>query len=147
MGIAVLIAIVVIMLATFLLGCTENPDNMPNDEMNNGEYIFDTAIVENVEILILESFPVQVNAVIKGYLPDGCTEIDKSSIKTDLRDNTFEINIKTKRPMDMICTEAIVPFEQVIALDVYGLDKGNYTVRVNEIEGDFELAVDNVISD
>ncbi len=157
MGIAVLITIIVITLATISLGCTESPDSFPvnnseNDtnatdnipDTNSEEYISGTAVVEDVEILILESFPVQVHAVAKGYLPDGCTEIDEN-IDIKREDNVFDVNIKTVRPKDMICTEAIVPFEQVIELDVYGLKKGTYNVSINGIETSFELSMDNSI--
>ncbi|WP_406662333.1 hypothetical protein V7O66_06415 [Methanolobus sp. ZRKC3] len=163
MGILVLITIIVVMLATFSLGCAENPDkisenndvedgntddgNTDDDNSNTetGQYIRGTAVVEDVEILILESFPVQIHAVATGYLPDGCTEIDDGSIEIELNDNTFDVTIETIRPKDMACTEAIVPFEQKVVLDVYGLEKGVYTVNINGIESSFELATDNSI--
>lgn len=157
MGIAVLITIIVIMIVTISLGCTESPNNLPANDSedisttddapntDNAQYISGTAVVEDVEILILESFPVQVHAVAKGYLPDGCTEIDEKNIDIIHDGNTFDINVKTTRPADMLCTEAIVPFEQVIVLDVHGLKKGNYIVNINAIEASFELSTDNVI--
>ncbi len=157
MGIAVLITIIVIMIVTISLGCTEIPNDLPANESgnvnttgdvpnaDNAQYISGTAVVEDVEILILESFPVQIHAIAKGYLPDGCTEIDEESIEIEKNGNTFDVSIKTTRPADMICTQAIVPFEQVIALDVYGLKKGNYIVNVNGIGASFELSTDNVI--
>ena len=159
MGILVLITIISVMVVTFSLGCAENMDDTVNDTAqdgidegeNNGgedadyEYIHETAVVESVEILILESFPVQVHAVAKGYLPDGCTKIDEESIMMELEEDTFNINIGTIRPKDMFCTEAIVPFEQKVVLDVYGLEKGIYTVNVNGIESSFELYTDNII--
>jgi len=45
----------------------------------------------------------------------------------------------------MFCTEAIVPFQEVISLDVYGLKAGIYKVYVNGVKGTFELATDNII--
>ena len=33
--------------------------------------------VESIQIMTLESFPVQIHVVAEGYLPDGCTEIDE----------------------------------------------------------------------
>jgi len=100
------------------------------------------ASVEDIDILILESFPVQVNVVAWGNLPDGCTTIDEVIQERD--GNTFRVTITTVRPVGMVCTEALEPFERVIALDVYGLPAGVYTVDVNGVTGTFELAVDNV---
>lgn len=100
------------------------------------------ARVESIEILMLESFPVQVNVVARGNLPDGCTRIDQ--ISEERVGNEFRITITTVRPADAVCTEALVPFEEVISLDVYGLEAGVYAVDVNGVTGTFELAVDNV---
>jgi inhibitor of cysteine peptidase len=109
------------------------------------EYIYGTATVETVQVMTLESFPVQIRVVAEGYLPDGCTEINE--IKTERADNNFNINISTKRPKDAICTQAIVPFNETIPLDVQGLKAGNYTLNVNGVKGSFELAVDNILDE
>jgi hypothetical protein len=101
------------------------------------------AAVEAVDVLILESFPVQVNVVARGNLPDGCTTISDATQERD--GNTFRVMITTVRPVDAMCTEALVLFEKVIALDVYGLPAGVYTVDVNGVTAPFELAVDNVL--
>ena len=95
--------------------------------------------------MTLESFPVQIQVVAEGYLPDGCTEIDE--ITTEREENTFNINISTKRPKDAMCTQAIVPFSETIPLEVQGLKAGNYTVNVNGIMGSFELAIDNILDE
>jgi hypothetical protein len=112
-------------------------------EPAGGGVIYGQAVVEEIEILILESFPVQVNVVVRGYLPDGCTEIDE--IQQERTGQTFQVTITTVRPADAVCTEAIVPFEQVIGLDVAGLEAGTYTVDVNGIADTFTLDVDNVM--
>jgi inhibitor of cysteine peptidase len=109
------------------------------------EYIYGTATVETVQVMTLESFPVQIHVVAEGYLPDGCTEINE--IKTERADNNFNVNISTKRPKDAICTQAIVPFNETIPLDVQGLKAGNYTLNVNGVKGSFELAVDNILDE
>jgi len=55
------------------------------------------------------------------------------------------VYLETVRPREAVCTEALVPFEQNIPLDVYGLERGTYTVNVNGIEESFELTTDNVL--
>lgn len=122
-----------------LSGCVE-------DEQNNttgGEYTYGMANVESIDILTLESFPVQINVIAEGYLPDGCTEIDK--INTQKEGNNFNITITTKRPEDAVCNQAIESFRETIPLKVRGLGAGNYTVYVNGVSGSFELAVDNML--
>lgn len=114
---------------------------VPTEPSDDG-VVEGVASVETIDILILESFPVQINVVARGNLPDGCTTIDEVIQERD--GNTFRVTITTVRPVGMACTEALVPFERIIALDVYGLPAGVYTVDVNGVTDTFELTVDNV---
>ncbi len=114
-------------------------------EGHNEEFIYGTANVEKIEIMIMESFPVQVHVTATGNLPDGCTEIDE--IQTEKTGNTFKVSVSTKRPRDAICTQALVPFTETIPLEVRGLEAGKYTVNVNGVTDTFELATDNVIEE
>jgi len=107
----------------------------------SGDTVHGEAVVDSVDILILESFPVQIQVLARGNLPDGCTEIDQ--IIRERQDQTFTVTITTARPADAMCTQALVPFEETFSLDVYGLRAGTYTVDVNGVTGTFELAVDN----
>ncbi|WP_455367209.1 hypothetical protein [[Eubacterium] cellulosolvens] len=100
------------------------------------------ADVDEIEIIILESFPVQVNVIARGNLPDPCTEI---YVMTGREANTFFITIATSRPADAVCVQVVTPFEEIIPLDVAGLKAGIYTVEVNGVNGTFELQVDNVL--
>ncbi|HML25550.1 MAG TPA: hypothetical protein PKC27_02465, partial [Methanomethylovorans sp.] len=80
-----------------------------------------------------------------GYLPDGCTTISNATTRKD--GNTFYVEIGTIRPRDALCTQALVPFTKSVPLDVYGLEKGVYTVDVNGKTASFELSVDNILSE
>lgn len=100
--------------------------------------------VEEVDVLILESFPVQARVLIQGNLSDGCTEIEEISAMREEGANVFDVRIVTSRDPDLMCTQALVPFEETIDLEVYGLSAGVYTVIVHEVKTTFELAVDNV---
>jgi len=138
----------IVITLVMLSGCTENNDVQPVVDDNiskpdNSQFIYRDAAVENIDIMILESFPVQVMVNARGYLPDGCTEID--SVTTSKAGNTFTISITTTRPADAICTQAIVPFEESIPLNVLGLKAGTYDVKVNEVSDSFELQMDNAI--
>lgn len=147
-----LMALLIITSLVLFSGCTQDTGVTPDEpvvdgnnisDTDGGDYIYGKATVQSIDILQLESFPVQVNVVAAGYLPDGCTEID--GITEERNGNTFTVTLTTKRPADMMCTEAIVPFEKVISLDVYGLGAGTYDVDVNGINGSFTLQMDNFI--
>jgi inhibitor of cysteine peptidase len=111
---------------------------------DEGEFITGVASVDTVQVLVMESFPVQVNVEATGYLSDGCTTIGNVTTKKD--GNTFFVEISTMRPRDALCTQALVPFTKSVPLDVYGLEKGVYTVDVNGKTASFELSVDNILS-
>ena len=100
------------------------------------------AQVDSIDIVILESFPVQVHVLTRGTLPDSCTTIDQISKERD--GTTFRVTLTTAHPEGVACAQVLTPFEENIPLDVYGLDAGTYTVDVNGVTGTFTLDVDNV---
>jgi inhibitor of cysteine peptidase len=100
------------------------------------------APVETVDIQILESLPVQIIVIAKGTFPDGCGQLGK--INTVQSGNKFTITIGRKSiDEQMMCTQALVPFEKRIALNVKGLKAGTYSVNVNGISQSFKLDVDS----
>jgi hypothetical protein len=133
-----------------LLGQTEEPtpaatDTPPATSDAGDEPLTVEVGVDNVEILLLESFPVQVNVIVSGNLPNGCATLDEPRPRRE--GNTFVINLVATQLPDEVCTQALVPFDQVIPLDVAGLPAGTYTVSVNGTTGTFTLDVDNVLAE
>jgi inhibitor of cysteine peptidase len=131
------LAVGIALLSLLLAGCAlpltdadegppQGPTATPDQPVTHG-----TADVEEVDILIMESFPVQVAVV---------DEIRRSF---DAETNTFFVEITTVRPTDAICTQALEPFEERISLDVYGRPAGTYAVDVNGVTDTFTLDVDN----
>lgn len=101
------------------------------------------AVVKSIEILLLESFPLQVNAVIRGDLPDaGCTKI--ASVDQVREGNTFRLTLVTTTDPLALCAQALTPFEEVVALDVNGLPAGTYTVQAGDVQQTFTFDVDNI---
>jgi len=124
------ILLLLLIMMTFLLtGC-----NAVEPRINLAE-------VTEIDILILESFPVQVHVVASGYLPNPCTKIEEI-IQSREGDNFF-VTIKTKSSL-LPCIQVLTPFEETIALDVYGLPAGTYNVNVNGIEDTFTLEINNI---
>ncbi len=116
--------------------------NTPTVDRNKYE-IGEQAMVESVEPIFLESFPLQVHVHIKGNLRDGCTGIYRTdSIREN---NTFNVRILTIREKDVACTQALVPFEINVPLDVSGLPAGTYQVLVYDVTAEFTFTQDNII--
>ncbi len=107
------------------------------------------AHVDEVQIQIMESFPVQVRAVAKGYLPNPCTRIDRIDVgQTTYGD--FEVTLNTLASPDP-CVQVLESFEESVPLNVTGCEAGTYEVRFNNPDGtqtiaNFTLQTDNFLS-
>lgn len=96
----------------------------------------DRLAVESVQVRILESFPVQVTAQVKGYLRDGCESLAGT---TQARSgSTITVTIATEREANRACIQTIAPVEQNVRLDG-AFPAGTYVVRVNGIEQTFRV--------
>lgn len=122
---------------------TKNKKSNPEDE----NMVIGEAVVEEIDVMKLESFPVQVNVLARGYTPDSCTTL--GDVKQTYANNKFTVKIESKKPLDAEnCAQMIMPFEKTISLSgVAGLPKGSYTIDVNGVTGGFMLEMDNFISE
>ncbi len=100
------------------------------------------ATVESIDILIAESFPVQVFALLRGYVGDGCTKITGITSRGPVG-RTFYIDITTHRPPGAICTQVLIAFERNVPLGAYGLAAGTYEVIAGGARASFTLQQDN----
>ena len=131
-----------ILLLVFTSG-NQRQDRFDRANLDNQNVVIQDANVEEIEIMILESFPVQVQVAAYGTFPDGCTEL--SDIVRERNENIFNVALITERPRDAACTQVVRDFEQTFSLDVQGLPAGEYLVNVNGVQDTFSLAVDNII--
>lgn len=99
------------------------------------------AYIEGLAVTVLEAAPTRVEAIVRGNLSDGCTAIN--TITAPRSEQTFQIQIETMRDADLVCTEALVPFEQMVELDVSGLPAGTYAVTAGDLQESFTLTADN----
>jgi hypothetical protein len=132
-----------VLLAIFVASCaplTATPSPIVTESPTAGS----VAVVKSIDILLLESFPLQVHAVIRGDLPDaGCTTI--ASVEQVREGNTFTLTLVTTTDPLALCAQALTPFEEVVPLDVYGLPAGTYTVQAGGVQTTFEFTVDNIL--
>ena len=138
-----------------VVGCSSSPTATPvparrADDLpptaepaapSEGDYLERVALVESIEVRILESLPVQVDVVIEGNFRDGCSEIGE--ITQDVQDGRIAITVTTWRPEDAMCTQALEPFTETYRLDLEGIEPGTYTVDVNGVEE--ELVVEEAM--
>jgi inhibitor of cysteine peptidase len=91
--------------------------------------------VVDVEVAVLESFPPQVVANVKGKGPEGCTVVDL--VQQARRGNTVEVTITTARAGEF-CTQVVIDIEHAVRLEG-GFAPGEYLLRVNGVERRFRV--------
>lgn len=85
-------------------------------------------VIESVDAVILESFPVQISLNVTGYQPDGC---DFPVFVEQTRDgNNVSIKIYRELPVDIMCTMMLLPYNENIKLDGT-FESGTYQIDVN----------------
>ncbi len=114
---------------------TQAPDRTPSQR---------EAMVESIEVVILETMPVQIEVIARVMLSDACTGIGQ--ITQTREGDTFKITITTSRPADLYCAQVIKNVEQRITLEgTDGLEAGTYTVDVNGKTASFTLGATNAL--
>lgn len=96
----------------------------------------DRLTVEDVQVRIMESFPVQVSAAVTGYLRDGCESLGATTQSRS--GNTITVTIATERDSKSPCIQVISPIAQDVRLDG-PFTSGTYVVRVNGFERTFRV--------
>ena len=133
---ALLFSIIALLLSimTALLSTTPRPAQSlyltPTPAMRVGQ-----ATVNSVEVIITAR---QVSVWVQGDLADGCTQLADTIQQS--QGDTIQVTLLTARPVDAMCTPALVPFAELIPLEVAGLPAGEYTVTVNNVSATFTLA-------
>jgi inhibitor of cysteine peptidase len=108
-------------------------DPLPNEEnMIRGE-----AFVESAEVILLESFPVQVNLAVKGTLPTPC-HLLRAEVGEPDENGRIDVELYSLTEPGVICIQVLQPFDTTIPLGSY--PSGSYTVYVNgEKVGEFDV--------
>lgn len=92
--------------------------------------------IDGVEVLLLESWPVQVQAVVRGNLPTPCHALTWDLAEPDA-DGRIVLTVFSTVDLDQACTQVLHPFEQTI--DVGSFTSGAYVLVVNGVEYPFEI--------
>lgn len=118
----------------------DEPTELPADPAE-GEMVIQEMEIQSLDLLMLESFPVQVQAHVTGFLPNGCASVGE--IEQRREGDTFFVTVPVQFPADAICTMILKEEDVTIPLEVAGLKAGEYHVVVNGIADSFTLQSDN----
>ena len=107
------------------------------DHSTSAVEIGEHAIIEAADLDYPAEWPQALEVIITGSLPDGCTHI--SDIVQTRTPNKIILHVRTSRPVDTACTEALVPFSTTAVIDLSGFEVGAYQVEIYGRALDFEL--------
>ena len=110
------------------------PSNGDSDGVDNQSIIADMPIQE-IEVLLAESDPVQVTVEVNGWLPDSCTTHHETHQAQE--GNTITIQITTTRPRDLACATVVTEYRERVFIGA--LPAGDYKVIVNGVEQEFRV--------
>jgi len=101
--------------------------------------------ITSVDVLMLESFPVQVMVNIEGNV-NKCVKLNEPKVTQE--ENVFYVAVSiTELATGKTCSPTgSVTFKKSVSLDVAGLKKGTYEVYVNKMKKTFTLDMDNFLS-
>lgn len=88
------------------------------------------AAIEDVKVVLTQSYPPQVFVSFKVGLPDTCTTFHDST--TQRQDNTITITVTTERPRDAICGQVYRYEDKTVGLGSDFTPGQTYTIKVND---------------
>ena len=92
--------------------------------------------LDSAELLILESYPIQVNLYISGNLPTPCDQL-RVKVNDPDSSNRIYIEIYSVSNPDTMCVQVLQPFDTNISLGSF--TPGLYKVYLNgEMIGEFD---------
>ena len=133
--------LLVFLFALLAAACSDNAasldDSVSSDQTTvPGPTEPDVAWVESVEILLLESYPVQVRAVVKGTLPTPCNELAWEVEDPD-PDGRIIMEVSSLFDPNEDCADVIEDFEE--SIPVGSFTGGEFVLVVNGDEYPFSI--------
>jgi len=127
--------VVVVVGVLVLWRCGGDDPEVTSNEARAQVLVYRDAYVHEVNVGVSNG---GVAVVAHGILSDACTKVN--DIMQDRDGKQFYITILSARPEGAICSQMIVPFEEVVPLEnATALAPGAYSVDVNGISKSFSI--------
>ena len=107
------------------------------EEPPTGDMVHGPVFIDDVQLLIMESFPIQVMLNITGELPTPC-HVFQADVSEPDEANEIRVEVYSVVAEGEVCIEVIQPFNENVSIPMAGKPDGVYSVWVNgEKVGDF----------
>ena len=95
-----------------------------------------SVFIDSAQLLLLESYPPQVNLILTGSLPTPCHQL-RVAVSDPDELNRINVEVYSVADADVICVQVLEPFEKTISLGSFA--SGTYQVFINGEEiGEFD---------
>jgi hypothetical protein len=105
------------------------------EDPGDGDVVTGPAYVDSVEFVFLESYPVQVRAVIRGSVPTPCHTAQATVGGRE--GNRVPITVVSTTPAGTVCDQVLAPFE--VTVPVGSFESGDYAVVISGVEYPFTI--------
>lgn len=95
-----------------------------------GSGIRSDVYIGSASLLIMESFPIQVRALVQGDLPTPCHMLTITVSQPDA-ENNIHIEMYSEAEEGAICIQMLQPFEESVEIAMTGQAEGDYAVYLN----------------
>ena len=93
------------------------------------------ALIDSTDLLVMESYPVQIILALKGSLPTPCNQL-RVVVNPPDQENQIQVEVYSVIDPGQICVQVLEPFEVNVGLGSF--PAGHYSVWVNgEMIGSF----------
>lgn len=105
-------------------------DLLGDPDSGQAEWLRENALVQNAQLIVMESYPIQVTLEIEGELPTPCHRLMVHFNEPD-SDNKLEVEVYSLVHPSEICIQVIEPFSERISFPTEIIGFGSYSVFVN----------------
>lgn len=93
--------------------------------------------ISDAQLLVMESYPVQVQLRISGELPTPCHQFQADVAEADAN-NEVHVQVYSLVDPEIMCVQVMEPFEEGVAIPMQGQADGKYSLWLNgELVGEF----------
>jgi hypothetical protein len=116
---------------------TEDPQIMPYEpQPADSALLRENIFIEEMGLLIRESYPPQIALSVSGNLPTPCHQLRATASQPDA-ENKISVDVYAVADPNMACVQVLSPFSETIELGSF--PSGHYSVWVNgELAGEFD---------
>ncbi|MEW6568444.1 MAG: hypothetical protein AB1449_09840 [Chloroflexota bacterium] len=123
-----LVLLFVLVIAGLAAGCAGAPPTPSPVPAQPGEGPPGPVYVEETDLLLLESYPVQVRLVVRGNLPTPCHQA-RWEVSGPDDSGRIDVELYSTAPEDRACIQVLASFEEDIPLGSH--ERGQFTVWLN----------------